>query len=166
MDPQVRTELERLDELIARVGNAASAGSEALALAKNRVQQQSLSGAVVAAAGAITPDGALTTVGPLGKIRISANVSGQPAVGATVRPILQVKIGGGAFTTVYDWQTVTGVAATGADFSVVFEFDSAAVAGTILTVHWQTTAGDGTYTLGGAAGAGINGATLLIEEIP
>jgi hypothetical protein len=50
--------------------------------------------------------------------------------------------------------------------STVFEFDSGAPAGTVLTVHWQTTAGDDAVTLGGVVGAGIDGAALLVEELP
>jgi hypothetical protein len=162
---QLRAELQRVDELLALLQNAAGAGVALRTLLQNRVQQTALSGAVVAAAGAITLDAALTTVGPLGKIRISAHFSGTGGGGAGgVNAILQVKIGAGAFATVYSWAGFpTGV---DVDLGTVFEFDSAAAPGTVLTVHWQTTAGDDAVTLGGAVGAGILGAVLLVEELP
>jgi hypothetical protein len=159
-------EIQRLDELLMLAQNAAGAGVALLAIERNRVQQQALSGAVVAAAGAITADASITTVGTLGKILISADFSGVGGGGAGgVHAFLQVKIGAGAFVTVYSWAPVaTGGVVDGA--STVFEFDSGAAAGTVVSVHWQTTAGDDAVTLGGVAGAGIFGATLLLQELP
>lgn len=154
--------VERLEQLVTLLQGE---GGLALLIAKNRVQQVALSGAVVAAAGAITPDASLTTVGPLGKVRISANFSGVGGGGAGgINAFLQVKIGAGAFTTVYSWAPFA--TASHVDNSVTFEFDSAAPAGTVISVHWQTTAGDDAVTLGGVVGAGIDGAALLVEELP
>jgi hypothetical protein len=160
--------MPRIERVEAIVKKALASSRSALAFIgflQNRVQQQTASGTVIAAAGAITLDAALTTKGPSGKIKISANYSGVGGGGAGgIHGLLQVKIGAGAFVTVYTWAPV----ATGGviDSSVVFEFDSASPAGTVLTVHWRTTAGDDAVTIGGAVGAGQNGATLLVEELP
>lgn len=164
MDPNVRQRLEDLEALVALL-QGGGAGGEALTLMKNRVQQQTLSGVAIAAGLAITLDASLTTVGPLGKVIISANFSGSGGGGAGgVNAFLQVKVGAGAFTTVYSWTGwPTGV---DVDDSVVFEFDSGAPPGTVITVHWQTTAGDDALTIGGVVGAGIFGATLLVQEVP
>jgi hypothetical protein len=159
-------EIQRIDELLQLVQNAAGAGVALRTLLQNRVQKTADAGTVVAAAGAITPDAALTTKGTLGKIRISANFSGNMPATTTVTPVLQVKIGAGAFVTKWAWDQVTGPAGTTGDIncSAVFEFDTAAVAGTVITVRWQTTAGDGALTLGdGATGFA---AALLVEELP
>jgi hypothetical protein len=163
MDPIVRERLEILEEL--QKLDAAGAGGT-LAILQNRVQQQALSGVVVAAGTTITPDASITTKGPTGKILINASYSGVGGGGAGgVNAFLQVKVGAGAFTTVYSWAPVaTGGVVDGA--STTFEFDSGAPAGTVISVHWQTTAGDDAVTLGGVAGAGIFGATLLLEELP
>jgi hypothetical protein len=162
MDPLVRTRIEDL-EALQKIDTARIGGINAIS--QNRVQQQALSGAVVAAAGAITPDASITTRGALGKILINADFSGVGGGGAGgVHAFLQVKIGAGAFVTVYSWAPVaTGGVVDGA--STTFEFDSAAPAGTVISVHWQTTAGDDAVTLGGTAGAGIFGATLLLQEL-
>lgn len=158
---QLEARLQKLESQAQRIAQAGAIE----AILRNRVQQTAIVGAVVAAAGAITLDANLTTVGPTGKIRISAAFSGQPAVGASCKPILQVKIGGGAFVTVYAWAAETGVADDAMTCSAVFEFDSAAAPGTVLAVHWQTTAGDGNLTLGAGAGAGPFAAALLVEEL-
>lgn len=163
VEKHARSRIERLESLIR---NVRALAASAFALLGNRVQQQSDSGAVVAAAGAITPDASITTRGSLGKLRISANFSGVGGGGAGgIHAFLQVKIGAGAFVTVYSWAPVaTGGVVDGA--STVFEFDSAAAPGTVISVHWQTTAGDDAVTLGGVVGAGvIKGATLLVEEL-
>jgi len=157
--------VERLEKLIKRALASASAALAQLAILGNRVQQVALSGVVVAAGTTITPDASITTKGPTGKILINASYSGVGGGGAGgVNAFLQVKVGAGAFTTVYSWAPVaTAGVVDGA--STVFEFDSGAPAGTVISVHWQTTAGDDAVTLGGVAGAGIDGAALLLEEV-
>lgn len=160
-----RTWRERIENFLARIQAMAGAALANLAVLANRVQQVALSGAVVAAAGAITPDASITTVGSTGKIKISANFSGVGGGGAGgINAFLQVKVGAGAFTTVYSWVPVaTGGVVDGAGANFVFL--SGAPAGTVISVHWQTTAGNDAVTLGGVVGAGINGAVLLVEEV-
>lgn len=160
-----RTWRERIESLLERVRAMAAAALAQLAVLGNRVQQTALSGAVVAAAAAITPNASLVTVGPLGRIRISANFSGVGGGGAGgVHAFLQLQIGAGAFTTVYSWAPVaTGGVVDGAGVDLIV--NTGAPAGTTLNVHWQTTAGDDAVTLGGVVGAGVFGAQLVIEEV-
>lgn len=163
--PAGKPRIERLEKLIKRVLASATTALAQLAILANRVQQTALSGAVVAAAGAITPDASITTVGPLGRIRISANYSGVGGGGAGgINAFLQVKIGAGAFVTEYSWAPVaTGGVVDGAGTSIVI--NTGAAPGTVVSVHWQTTAGDDAVTLGGVVGAGVDGAVLLVEEV-
>jgi len=156
---------ERIESLLTRVQAMAGAALASLGVLANRVQQVALSGAVVAAAGAITPDASITTVGPNGRIRISANYSGVGGGGAGgIHAFLQVKVGAGPFTTVYSWvPRATGLTIDGAGVDLVV--NTGAAPGTVVSVHWQTTAGDDAVTLGGVVGAGIDGAALIVEEV-
>lgn len=159
-----RTWRERIENFLARIQAMAGAALANLAVLANRVQQVALSGAVVAAGAAITPDASITTVGSTGKIKISANFSGVGGGGAGgINAFLQVKVGAGAFTTIYSWAAFA--TASHVDESGAFVFLSGAPAGTVISVHWQTTAGDDAVTLGGVVGAGIDGAVLLVEEV-
>jgi hypothetical protein len=165
VEKPARGRIERLEKLIKRALASASAALAQLAILGNRVQMVNAAGAIVAAGAAITPDVAITTVGPTGKIKISANFSGVGGGGAGgVHAFLQVKIGAGPFATVYSWVPVaTGGTVDGAGTSLVV--NTAAPVGTVVQVHWQTTAGDDALTLGGVVGAGVDGAQLLVEEV-
>lgn len=154
--------IARLEELVQLLQGAEG---KLLAILQNRNELVAAAGAVVGGGGTITPDVSITTVAVNAKIRISANFGGQPTAGATCAPFLQIKVGGGAFVTQYSWPAATGVANDPIGYPCVFEFDATAPAGTVVTVHWQTSPGDGNITLGNVAAGGF-GAVLLVEERP
>lgn len=160
-----RTWRERIEALLTRVQAMAGAALANFGVLANRVQQVAASGAVVAAAGAITPDANLTTIGANGRVRITANFSGVGGGGAGgIHAFLQVQIGAGPNATVFSWAPVaTGGVVDGAGTSLVI--NTGAPAGTVVAVHWQTTAGDDAVTLGGVVGAGVDGASLLVEQV-
>ena len=125
----------------------------------NRVQQTSPSNTAVAAGGAITPDASIT-IKTTGKLKISANASYASAAG-TVTIVLSTAIGVGPFNIQYQFAQTTDQVGNA---NAVFELDTGAAPGTVVHVHWQTTAGDAVATLGRTlSGVGL-GAALLVEE--
>lgn len=161
VEKQKRGRIERLESLSKR---ALAWVLASFGVLSNRVQQSAASGTVVAAGGAITPVAALTTKGPNGKIRVSAAYSGALPAG-TFTPVLSVQVGGGPVTTEVNWAVKTGGAGLTAEGATTFELTTGAAPGSVITVAFHSTAGDGALTLGNAAAPAPIAASLLVEEV-
>ncbi len=164
--------IERIEALIARlqarIASVTEGDTVLQNILQNRVQQVAAEGVVVAAGGPITLDASITTVGPNGKVRVSAHFSGQVPATTTCRALIQMAIAAGAFGTQVAFAQFTAVAGAPGEVAdgMVFEIDTGVPAGTVLHFHWQTSLGDGALTLaGGGVGAPI-AACLLVEELP
>jgi hypothetical protein len=163
---------ERLEALVARltsgVAAALSGNATLLAILQNRVQQVNPGGVAIPAGGLITNDATILTVGPTGKIRVSAHFTGQIPAATVITALVQIAVAAGAFGTFVPFAQFAAVAGAPGEITdgTVFEFDAAVPAGTLLHVRWLTSAGDGALTLGGGGVAGPIAAALLVEELP
>ncbi len=149
------SEFKKLRGLMAMAMSRAARVFTIIAVATNRAFSSSVSGTVVAAAGAIVPGITITPV-KTGKFRVSAWLSyAAPGSSGTARAALTATVGGVGSTKATLGPTIGGG-------GVDVELDGFTV-GTPITFAWVTIAADSSVTLGeGSAGAG---AGLMVQEL-
>jgi hypothetical protein len=133
-------------------------GAEALVIrviGQNRAQSTAVSGAVVAAAGAIVPTLTFTAVSS-GKVRVTGFLSyAAPASSGTAHWAVQYHNGSSVV------QVAVGAATTsGGAFSI--ETDGLPI-GTATTWNFVTLSGDASITLG--TGSTVDAAALIVQEL-